>query len=383
MRVILLMNSLFTGGAEFSTLTFYSWLKLRGHEIKLVVLKEATPCYDHKRFGFDELIVLNKDSFRMNAQALNAIIKQFKPHLLHSVLFDANLLGRFCRIFSGTFFHLESLVNEIYSEKRFADPRVTRFKLFGYRMLDFITGRLGTNHYHANGNSVAIHYQEKLWIDVKKITVIPRGRNANLFYGNQSNCDETRQNLKTGDSLLLINVARQEYQKGQDILLDALAGLLPDELRKIKLLIVGREGNQTSLLQKKIKQHKLEDSVMMLGHRNDVESLLAAADVFVFPSRFEGLPGALIEAEAAGLPIICSDIPNNHEVADKDNALFFPVDDVANLTQALRVLIHDGVKREAMSKQSLSIFQNHFLLENIHLRMESLLLSLTNQAKIK
>ena len=56
-----------------------------------------------------------------------------------------------------------------------------------------------------------------------------------------------------------------------------------------------------------IKERNLDTSVILLGSRNDVNELLQAADVFLFPSLFEGLPGALVEAQAAGLPCVFSD----------------------------------------------------------------------------
>src|SRR5690242_18698046 len=98
MRAVLLINSLFTGGAEFSTLSLYQWLKKAGHEIRLVVLKEANPAYDPQDFGFDQVTVLGKTIQLSKLKSLRAIIKEFKPDLVHSVLFEANLLARMARI---------------------------------------------------------------------------------------------------------------------------------------------------------------------------------------------------------------------------------------------------------------------------------------------
>src|SRR6185369_73475 len=127
---------------------------------------------------------------------------------------------------------------------------------------------------------------------------------------------------------------------------------------QIQVVLVGREGNFTSIIRDKIKTFGLETCVTIAGHRNDVSAVLAAADVFVFPSRFEGLPGVLIEAEAAGLPIICSDIPNNREVAQEGvNAVFFPLNDPAVLAEGVRKLVTDSDLRREMGKQSLAIFR--------------------------
>jgi glycosyltransferase involved in cell wall biosynthesis len=189
---------------------------------------------------------------------------------------------------------------------------------------------------------------------------------------------DNRDQFDTGNRLLFVNVARHEYQKGQDTLLEALA-LLRDVQDKIQVVIVGREGKLTGVLKKMIEEYKLQTTVLLAGHRSDVSNILAAADVFVFPSRFEGLPGALIEAEAAALPVIASDIPNNREVADETNALFFPVNGAEELAKAMKQVLLDNELRKVMSRNSLRIFQSKFQLEAIHKQMESLFTNLVRK----
>ncbi len=382
MRIVILLNSLFTGGAEFSTLAFYGWLQKKNYDIRVVVLKEVNPAYDPKRFGFDSVSVLEGNSWISKWKSFNKLIREFKPSLVHSVLFEANLIARLSRIYHRNFFHLESLVNEMYSEHRYADPQVTRTKLFSYRLIDFVTQFFGVDHFHANGNSVSKHYQEKLKINQKRITVIQRGRESNPFYKDLVNRERVRKELATSTWQLIINMARHEYQKGQDVLLDAMQ-LLKEDKNKIQLVIIGREGKLTSVLEDKIDKFHLKDSVLLLGHRDDATSLLAAADVFVFPSRFEGLPGALIEAEAAGLPIVCSDIPNNREVANDRNAIFFPVGQADNLANAIKSVINHHEKRNLMGNESVRLFRENFLLEDIHVKMEELIKSLIHQSQLQ
>lgn len=378
MRIVLLMNSLYTGGAEFSSLQFYSWLKKESHDISIVCYKRAEPSYFIKDFGFEEVYYLPGDSFWARWQAFRSYVKKIRPNLVHSVLFEANIIGRLSRMFGGNFIHLESLVNEMYSENRYSDPQVTRLKLQGYRLLDYLTQLFGVDHYHANGESVAKHYRLKLFINKNRITVIQRGRSANAFINDSANKKKLLKELNGQGRLVLINVARNEYQKGLDVLLDSVSrlGVLS---QKIKVVLVGREGKLSKIIRDKISMYKLEECVLLFGHRNDVPGLLAAADIFVFPSRFEGLSGALIEAEAAQLPIVCSDIPNNHEVVvENKNALLFPVDDVEHLATQLRMLIEDEALRQEMGKNSLSIFEARFSLEKSHLRMKQLIESLIN-----
>ena len=378
-RILVLLNSLYTGGAEYSTLLFYGWLSTRGFNIRVVCGKAATPSFDPATFGLNGIIILKGDGFRGKLESLKGLIKEFKPALVHSVLFEANMLGRFARIGNASFVHIESLVNEVYSPFRLRDPNVTWLKLKGYQMLDYVTQRIGVDHFHANGNSVASHYQEKLWISGKRITIIPRGRPSNPFAFDGETRSAVRREFGISDhTVMIVTVGRHEFQKGQDTLLDALGQL---DAQDHVCLIVGREGKFTSVLQEKINAGGLKNKVILTGHRNDVSRILAAADLFVFPSRFEGLPGALIEAEAAGLAIVCSDIANNREVVmENENAFIFSVNDPKDLSGKLRSLLVDNKKRISMGNRSLEIFQNSFQIEAIHERMERLIKSLLKRS---
>jgi glycosyltransferase involved in cell wall biosynthesis len=129
-----------------------------------------------------------------------------------------------------------------------------------------------------------------------------------------------------------VAVARQEHEKGLDILLRALP-LVRAEAPQARLFVAGREGNQTTRLQAAVTELGLGDSVTFLGARTDVADLLCAADVFVFPSRREGFPGAVLEAMALEAPIVATAIPTVSEAAG-EHALLVPADDAHALAAA-------------------------------------------------
>lgn len=342
-------------------------------EVKIVCLKKADPEYDFREFGFEEVTYLNQNSFFSRLKNFNRIVDEFRPDIVHSVLFDSNLIGRASRLIKGNFKHLESLVNQTYSPYRLKDPNVNKLKLEVYRCLDFITQIWGVDRFHSNGATVAKHYQEKLFINASRIINIPRGRCPNSFLNDTETINLIRNELKLKDKVVLVNVARHEYQKAQTVLIDSLYELKDLNIEYV-LLLVGRYGEATKEIKEKINFNGLQENVRILGHRSDVSKLLAASDIFVFPSRFEGLPGALIEAEAAGLPIICSDIPNNLEVIEENkNALIFPVDDTRILAQQLKELISDLSKRKRMGSKSLDIYNRKFTIERVHDDMLALL----------
>ena len=376
MRILIVIDSFFTGGAEFSTLELSSYLKTTGVEICIFKTKDMYPQYDYETFGLDANLIktLPNGGFIEKRKVLKKSIIDFKPDIVHSVLFKSNLLVRSIRILDSSFVHLESLVNHTYSENRLKEPGVTRLKLEFYRWLDIITGFFGTDHFHPNGYSVAHHYQKKLFISSKKMTVVHRGRKAN-------DCAATILSKTTfgiqDDKLVLINVARQEYQKGQDVLLEAISLLPKSVLDTFHLLIAGREGKATSLLLEKVKEKSITSNVTFLGHRTDIASLLQLSDIFVFPSRFEGLPGVLIEAEAAALPIICTHLPMMLEVVEENrNALTFEINNSSQLAKMITTLVTDSKLREKFSAHSKAIFEGKFQIDFVHRKMLDLYKSL-------
>jgi glycosyltransferase involved in cell wall biosynthesis len=99
-------------------------------------------------------------------------------------------------------------------------------------------------------------------------------------------------------------VARLDSQKGYDYLIPTLPHLLK-QFPDIHFAWVG-EGDQKAALERQLETYGVRSAVSLLGYRQDVPQLLQAADLFVFPSHYEGFPFAVLEAMAAGVPIVAS-----------------------------------------------------------------------------
>ncbi len=121
--------------------------------------------------------------------------------------------------------------------------------------------------------------------------------------------DETRNTLGLHTELTLLHVGRFSYQKNHSFLLDIFKkvhAIQPDSV----LLLVGDTTEESEFLKevkRKIKDYGLENSVRLLGRRDDVNKIMQAADVLVMPSFFEGLTVVGIEAQASDLPLLLSD----------------------------------------------------------------------------
>ncbi|MCZ7628813.1 MAG: glycosyltransferase family 4 protein [Microthrixaceae bacterium] len=147
------------------------------------------------------------------------------------------------------------------------------------------------------------------------------------------------------DTQIVFNMGRQDAQKAHVDLIRAFAGVVEEHPRAL-LLIAGREGDATQQIRQALSETGIGDSVQFLGHRTDIADLLAAADVFVYPSRYEGLGGALIEAMAVGVPIIGSDAPAISEVLGHGRyGVIVERGDVAALGRAIVELLSDDEHR--------------------------------------
>jgi glycosyltransferase involved in cell wall biosynthesis len=145
------------------------------------------------------------------------------------------------------------------------------------------------------------------------------------------------------DDIVFICVGRLEQIKGHDVLLQAFKQLMPQ--RNVKLLIVG-EGPCRTEIEKQIVGSGLPDNVRMLGHRSDVPALLNLCDCFVLASRSEGLSCSIIEAMAAGLPVIATDVGGNRElVKDNVNGYLVPPGNADAMGHMMRDLLESESKR--------------------------------------
>lgn len=157
---------------------------------------------------------------------------------------------------------------------------------------------------------------------------------------------------KPAGRFVILNVARLAPQKGHAHLIDAFALLAPAH-PDVDLWIAGI-GALEADLRARARAAGVADRVRFLGFQEDVTALHRVADLFVFPSVFEGFGNALGEALLAGLPIVATDLPVvRHDVlGDTASALLVPVGDVRALADALARLIANEAEREALGRRA-------------------------------
>jgi len=165
-------------------------------------------------------------------------------------------------------------------------------------------------------------------IRASRIHVIPNGVNLDQISG-----ERTPRPLQT-----IVTVANLRKEKAHEVLFAAAAQLFPRH-PSLGVKVVG-DGPRAQELRDVAASFGLADRIAFLGHREDVPALLAEADLFVLPSRSEAFPNSVIEAMAAGLPVIASAVGGLLELVDSGRTgLLVPPDDPAALARAVEAVL--------------------------------------------
>lgn len=172
---------------------------------------------------------------------------------------------------------------------------------------------------------------------------------------------------------VVMSVGQLSRRKNQETIIRAMAQI-PDE--KIRYLIVG-QGEMEEKDRELIRELGLQKRVILAGYRGDIDQLLHMADGFVFPSLQEGLPVALMEAMAAGIPVICSKIRGNTDlVTDGQEGRLADSLDVAGFSEAIMELKEHPDLRETYSRNAREKIQG-FAIGRVHEEMERIYRSIS------
>lgn len=181
---------------------------------------------------------------------------------------------------------------------------------------------------------------DKKRIPADKIIVIPNGIPLQRFYdADKSDGERMRRNFSFVPEDKFVGIIGMLHEnKGHRIFIDA-AALLKDEFPQLKYLIVGT-GELRTELEQQIKEHRLVKSVLFLGQQEDMPSIFQMLDIFVMSSYSESAGLALLEAMAAGKPIITTDCGGPSEViTDGRSGFVVPVRNAEAIAEKIRYLM--------------------------------------------
>lgn len=337
MRVLTVIDSLeASGGAEQSLAAMAPALVAEGVELHVAYLRDRprSVAAQLRAAGTTIHPLVGPGGRPADVARVTRLVRAVRPDLVHTTLFEADQAGRVGARLAGCAV-VSSLVNVAYGSTQAATPDVASWKLRMAQATDALTARLAVR-FHAITAHVADVMAERLHVPRARIDVVTRGRDpAVLGRRTDARRRAVRSALGLGDDTpVVVAIGREEWQKGHDTLVDATARLV-ERWPDVTVLVAGRPGGQSEHLQAHIERAGLTGSVRMLGYRDDVADLLGAADVFAFPSRWEGLGSTLLEAMALEVPIVASDLPAVREVLAADQARFTPADDAAALADGI------------------------------------------------
>ena len=254
-----------------------------------------------------------------------SVVRRERPDILQSFLTYDNLIARIARFVAPDTLVITGIRLVPTGEHDLA------------QRLDNLTTRFA-DHVVSNSQSGA-EFVRDYWVPDERVSVVHNGRDLSKF--ERDSPEGLRDSLGIPEDAPLVGtVGRLIDRKGHDELFDAWVRVRA-ECPDAHLLMVG-DGPRRAHLEARAGYLGIDESVHLAGLRDDVPDLLATMDAFVFPSHYEGLPGALLEAMAAGLPCVATPVDGNSELLEAyDSGLFFDVGDDAAMARAL-VLVLDN-----------------------------------------
>lgn len=340
-KVVYLIDTLVVGGAEKSLVDIAINNPLIESVFITIYKGDAlAPLLEKNNIEVYKLENTFKYGFDAALQQLLPLIDSINPDIIHSTLFRSDIVARKVKAVRDVVL-VSSFVNNSYAKVRYDKMSfVSKCKLFGIQLFDSWTARK-VDLFISNSQTIKNSNGKSLGVNENKIKVIYRGRSSKKF---SEITDEDvlalRTNLKISlDTKIMLNVSRLLDRKGQLDLLHSFKKITREN-SNVLLLIAG-EGAYRDVLENEIEKLGLKGKAVLLGSRNDIPTLLHLADIFVFPSHYEGLPGALIEAMFAQKIIICSDIGENTECVTSNDAILFKTASVEELYQKMQLVLNN------------------------------------------
>lgn len=282
------------------------------------------------------------------------IWKNDRPRLLHTHLYHAGIVGRF----AGKILGIQPIIVQQ------AGPELNRSRL--RTGLDRTTSFL-VNQYVTTCAAVKKILETREHIANDKIVVIPNGIIVNQL--SQSPIRPRDWPVNASSPVMGV-VGRLSPEKGHYLFLDALS-ILSQQRKPFHAVIIGDGPLKEELLQETRILH-LEDCVSWVGPQTNIQDWLPFFDLFILPSHWEGISLALLEAMAAGLPVIATSVGGNPEVVvHRQTGLLVPPTNPQLLAQSIVTLIENPSLRQSMGLAGRIRCQQNFDIDLIVNRIDS------------
>jgi glycosyltransferase involved in cell wall biosynthesis len=269
---------------------------------------------------------------------LSQHVRRIRPDLIHATLMHANVAAR--------------LVGAVQRIPVIASTATIEVERPWHRALERATAGLERAHI-VNSRAVAEHVIRVFGLPRRRVFIVPPSLDP---WPRRVERSAARAGLQIPDSDFVVAwVGRLDPVKRLDILIrcaELMIGI------PVRFLIVG-DGPDRARIEQSLRSSAAQN-VRLLGWRTEISSILSAADAFLFPSLTEGMPNAVLEAMACGLPMVASDIPVLRELAgDGNRGLLVPGDDPQDFAAALSKLRDDSALRATLGQRAAAWAQTH------------------------
>lgn len=352
-RVVLLIPTLDRSGAEKQCALLATRLPRDQFDVHVIALTRGGPLAAEITAADVPLAIIGKRS-RFDPSSfwrLRRELVRLQPQILHTWLFAANSYGRLC---AGVIPRAKIVVSE-----RCVDTWKASWQLWLDRQLIARTDRLV-------GNSPAVvDFYRELGVPSDRLTCIPNGIDVAEPVSHRADRAELLQELNLPpDAFVAGFIGRLARQKRVQDLIWAVETLRQIRSR-LHLVLIG-DGPDREQLEDFTRSIHCTEHVRFLGHRDDAGRFLSAFNVFCLASSFEGMSNSVMEAMAAGLPVIASDIaPNRELVIPNETGFLCKVGDSVGFMQYLRRLIDEPGLGEQLGSAGRERIQTQFSVQRM------------------
>ena len=304
---------------------------------------------------------------------LYKLLKRLAPDILHTHSSKTGILGRIAGRLSG----VPVVIHTVHG---YAFPYASSWLVRSiYFLMEYLGGKLGDAFVVLNESDRQMAIKT-LRIPEEKVHLIPNGVGVKCYTkstgGQRTKIRRENLNVSDDDVLCVGMVGRLWRQKNPACLLRAAQRVLKQTDKRVQFFFIG-DGELRSELEQVISNHGLQSQIQVLGWRQDVATLLSGLDIFVLPSRWEGMPLAILEAMASSLPVIASDISGNRDLISHGvDGILFESDNDEQLAQGIMSLVNAEGMRDQMGVNARKKVLEHYAIHNRVERMEELYLSL-------
>ncbi|MHC4711643.1 MAG: glycosyltransferase [Planctomycetota bacterium] len=349
-KVFLLITELDIGGAEINLFRLARGLYERSWDVEVAALSGEGEIGGWLRDAGIPVHHVHMD-FKGDPIAfarLVRMVRRARPDILHTFLFHANIAGRLATLFARVPVTVSSV-------------RVAEKRRRSHLWMDSATQSLVDREICVS-EAVRSFTERHARIRRGKLAVIGNPVEPPAPSGPRR---KVRGGLGVGDGdVLVLAVGRLDPQKGCRYLVEAARNVTAKHPRAF--FVMAGEGTERQAIERAVDAEGLSNRFRLLGWRPDAADLYSAADIFVLPSLWEGMSNSLLEAAAAGLAIVATDVEGSGEVIRDDRSgLLVPPADSSSLAAAIRRLIEDRplaqrlgeeARRHVLAKHSLANF---------------------------